>query len=89
MREDGQISITLRPQGEISARFKRGRSRIALTTWRGATIDALLREHGVPEGEIWICARNGVLASRGDVLEDGDVLEVISPVAGGGQEERR
>jgi sulfur carrier protein ThiS len=81
--DHGQICIVLRPQGEIAARFQRGRDRIPLITPCGTTIDELLREHGVPDGEVWICARNGVLARRSDVLEDGDVLEVISPVAGG------
>ena len=80
---EGTISITLRPQGEVGARFGLGRDRIAITTRPGTTIGALFRELGVPEGEIWLCARNGVLAARTDALEDGDLLEVFSPVAGG------
>jgi len=81
--EDGAITIILRPQGEVAARFERGRDRLPITTRRGTTIADLLSGLGIPAGEIWICARNGTLAHPTDTLEDGDTLEVISPVAGG------
>jgi sulfur carrier protein ThiS len=77
------ITITLRPQGEVGARFGLGRDRIQLQVAPGCTIGELLAAKGVPPGEVWVCARNGVLAKPDERLADGDLLEVISPVAGG------
>ena len=86
--EPGGIVVTVRPQGEVTARFGLGHDRIAVRTEAGRTIAELLEQLGVPPGEVWICARNGVLAKRDDRLEGGDVLEIISPVSGGAMRAR-
>ena len=79
------ISITIIPHGEVAARFDRGLKRVPVTTRPGATIGDLIEDLGLPAGEVWLFARNGTLARAEDELEDGDTLEIVSPVAGGAE----
>ncbi|HYU21136.1 MAG TPA: MoaD/ThiS family protein [Chloroflexota bacterium] len=86
--DEGHPLITLHPHGELAVHFGRTSRRIKLAIERGMTIRQLLARIGVREGEVWVCARNGVLAEPNDTLEGGDVLEIFSPVAGGGCQSR-
>lgn len=74
--------ITIHPHGELTAYFGRV-SRVVVPIEPGITIAALLRQLGVPAGEVWVCARNGETVKPDAALANGDVLELFSPVAGG------
>jgi sulfur carrier protein ThiS len=54
-----------------------------VTLPEGATVGTLLDSLGIPKGGIWVVAINGVAAEHDHHLEDGDVVKLIPPIAGG------
>ena len=75
--------VTLHAHGELTTRLGRARGGIEVAVVPGATIRDLLAQLEVPAGEVWVCSRNGALAKLDDPLDDGDIVEMFSPVAGG------
>ncbi|MFN8524850.1 MAG: MoaD/ThiS family protein [Chloroflexota bacterium] len=78
-----KMTITLFPRGELAVHFGRTRTGVPIELAPGTTIAQMLRDLGVPEGEVWMIARNGSLAKVGETLEPGDSVEMFAPVAGG------
>ncbi|MCC6179468.1 MAG: sulfur carrier protein ThiS [Chloroflexi bacterium] len=78
--------ITVHAHGELTTHFQRS-STVNVATRPGITIAGLLDRLGVPPHEVWICALNGdsvkMDAVQDVTLQDGDTLELFSPVAGG------
>lgn len=79
---DDEIRITVHPHGELTTHFGRA-SKVQLSAPSGTSIRGLLVRLNIPEGDVWLSARNGEKAGPDDVLESDDVLELFSPVAGG------
>jgi sulfur carrier protein ThiS len=80
---EAAATITVHPHGELTSHFERTYGGTEVVIAPGITIRGLLKQLGIPEGEVWVCARNGTQAKPEDGLEPGDVLEIFSPVAGG------
>jgi sulfur carrier protein ThiS len=78
-----QATVTLHPHGELTTHFGRAQGGVPTRIRPGMTIRELLRDLGVPEGEVWVCARNGAVVSPDEPLARGDTVELFSPVAGG------
>lgn len=58
------------------------------TSWwvdcdEGTTVSKLLAHMGVPEKEVKLIFRNGVMCSHEETLHDGDRVGVFPPVGGG------
>ena len=49
----------------------------------GTSIAQLVGLLGIPQGQVSIVSRQGVLASKDEALRDGDVVEFYPPIGGG------
>ncbi len=76
-------SIIVHPHGELTTYFGRTYGGVSVPIEPGITIAALLERIGVPVDEVWLAAKNGETVKKDVTLEDGDSLELFSPVAGG------
>jgi len=49
----------------------------------GTTVSTLLLQIGIPEKEVKLIFRNGIMSSPEEMLQDGDRLGIFPPVGGG------
>jgi sulfur carrier protein ThiS len=76
------MTVTVVMHGNLRRFLPGGAARASLDVPEGTTVDALLRELGAEE-DIWLVARNQVVAERDTALRPDDVLDCFEPVAAG------
>ena len=74
--------VTVHMHGNLRRFMPDGVDRLAMTLPAGTTIEALLRRLGA-EGDTWLAAVNGTVATRDRVLEADDLLDCFEPMTGG------
>jgi sulfur carrier protein ThiS len=76
------MTVTVVMHGNLRRFMPGGADRADLQVPDGTTVEALLTGLGA-ERDVWLVARNQVVAERGAALGPGDVLDCFEPVAAG------
>jgi sulfur carrier protein ThiS len=75
------MKITVKLVGRLGRSTQAG-SR-AITVAEGTTVEAVIKELSLREGDVWLTTVNGQYAHRDQHLQEGDELVLVPPVGGG------
>ncbi len=79
------MRVSVKMSGNLRRFLPLGQATLELTLPAGSTVNTVIRQMGVPDGELAVMVVNGELCSETTILHDGDVLELLAAMAGGRQ----
>ncbi len=77
------ITVRAHAYGNVRRYFPSGNEEAEFRLAEGSRVADLLKAIGLPDHEVWMVSVNEVLAEADQGLDDGDLVNIFSPVAGG------
>ena len=77
------MKVTVQFFGDLRKYLREGQEVIELEMEAGGTIEGLLQQLGIEEGEVWVVSLNGNIVDEASSLREGSKIMVFPPFGGG------